>query len=1023
AAELFIGKDLSEAIGLRIEDVFGNKLAPKDLKAIYRQMNEVSIAGVPATLVLEPQSLNDDEVKQDVRLNVLIVPLTKLNNGIEGWILRLHLKGASAKEGLPATAEMDMVMDTIINDPANSVFIRAAQKIPLPLCIVSKGIIIYSNEALARLLDIPQEVLSGLYFLNLIHPTAIPDFLRYDRHFSETGSLPLCTKSSFLSFSNTTIPVEITALPFIAEEHPAGLILIEDRREKERLLEIKRYFEQLLLCMPHHSLLLDSKNRIKFASGKIHQIFGLTTEELEDKDITSLFPERYSPLILNSLKNARKGMSNLLENIEIDPDIIKGNTFGRATEKSVHDTHSLDIRNKRIKRLSFLPSGDENKNVILLIQGTSDIYSRGNIFSKKNFENWLNNFVQACPYPVLVLSANFEVVLHNNSVYEVIGKKKDEDTTFSITEESYRIFMEEVKTILSDISRSKEKDTEEKTISFTKENQSGLLNLTLQLRTSDGKTCSVDTKARLIAGIDEPLLLVFMTKKDIQDNRAASEENPLLRWIEYGGDLYFTTAMDFTILDVSEGFCDAIGLSKKDVLGKNLMEFVVLVRATATETLSYLESNGKIYDWDVILKDKDEHTVWCSLGATIFEISPHRKVITGALRLIYERKKLEHELEEYRTNIEEVLKEKIKMATSSSQHLEELRKKNSLLQQQITALENMFSRLVSNLFEAVIIINSDQKIVFFNETASHIFRLKGGIQLSTGKSIGNYPHIFSAPVITDIEQVFAGNVPMGRVVYYDAPLRRLVLEVMYVPAYSPDGNMVVFCLFNDVSDTTALEEEKAKVENFESLSLLAGGIAHDFNNIILAILGNISLAKFHAKDNETIIHLLTEAEKAGQKSKELTSQLHSFSRSDILSRTNIDVAQVIKESAEFVEHYPQVKVTFELQKNLPAVFADRLKLERVFHNIIKNSLEAMPEGGSLHISADLVELKKGHKARLPAGTYIKIVFRDSTKPKGFGLGLATSLGIIRKHGGDIEVESVENKGSSFTVFLPCIKPE
>jgi two-component system cell cycle sensor histidine kinase/response regulator CckA len=227
------------------------------------------------------------------------------------------------------------------------------------------------------------------------------------------------------------------------------------------------------------------------------------------------------------------------------------------------------------------------------------------------------------------------------------------------------------------------------------------------------------------------------------------------------------------------------------------------------------------------------------------------------------------------------------------------------------------------------------------------------------------------------------------------------------------------------------------MDKLESLGVLAGGIAHDFNNLLMGILGNVSLAKMLGSDE--IKEILSEAEKASKKASRLTEQLLTFSKGGepVKEKTSID--NVIRESAELILHGSNVKCQCKFPENLWKVKADKGQISQVIDNIVINADQAMPEGGRILITADNVVLKKGNKLSLPEGKYIKITIGDegmgipeeylekifdpyfSTKLKGHGLGMTTVYSIIRKHEGNIKVESILGKGTTFYIYLPAVE--
>jgi PAS domain S-box-containing protein len=241
----------------------------------------------------------------------------------------------------------------------------------------------------------------------------------------------------------------------------------------------------------------------------------------------------------------------------------------------------------------------------------------------------------------------------------------------------------------------------------------------------------------------------------------------------------------------------------------------------------------------------------------------------------------------------------------------------------------------------------------------------------------------------------------------------------------------------DITEHLRLEEEQQKLDKIESTSLLAGGIAHDFNNILTAILGSISLAKIKAKDSSKLFEILTEAEKASLRAKDLTQQLLTFAKGGAPVKKLTSVEELIRESVRFTLRGSNIKCQFSLSDKLWDAEVDEGQINQVINNIVINAQQAMPLGGTIQVRAENSSIKEGSRILLKAGDYIKICIQDhgigipkellqkifdpyfTTKQKGSGLGLATSYSIIKNHGGLINVESRVGAGTTFYIYLPA----
>jgi PAS domain S-box-containing protein len=252
-----------------------------------------------------------------------------------------------------------------------------------------------------------------------------------------------------------------------------------------------------------------------------------------------------------------------------------------------------------------------------------------------------------------------------------------------------------------------------------------------------------------------------------------------------------------------------------------------------------------------------------------------------------------------------------------------------------------------------------------------------------------------------------------------------------------DGYQGVLLVFRDVTDRRLLEEELAKAGKLESLGLLAGGIAHDFNNLLTTILGNIALAIADSPEGSEQAALLSEAETACLRAKELTHQLLTLSRGGAPQRRLSSLPGLLSEAARFALRGEACELHSQVPGDLPWVEVDPGQIVQVVQNLVSNACEAMPTGGAVTISGQAVDLDQDSVPPLAPGRYVKVSVQDqgvgippeylerifdpyfTTKAKGQGLGLALAYSVVARHGGHIAVESTLGTGSSFHIYLPA----
>ena len=239
-----------------------------------------------------------------------------------------------------------------------------------------------------------------------------------------------------------------------------------------------------------------------------------------------------------------------------------------------------------------------------------------------------------------------------------------------------------------------------------------------------------------------------------------------------------------------------------------------------------------------------------------------------------------------------------------------------------------------------------------------------------------------------------------------------------------------------------LEAELMQAQKMESVGTLAGGVAHDFNNILMGIQGYVSLLMFDLHPEDGRFAKLKKIESQVQSAAHLTRQLLGFARGGQYEVKSTNLNDLVASSVDvFGRTKKEVSISVRYEENIWPVMADRGQVGQVLLNMFINSWHAMPQGGDLNLETKNVVLSGDdlNGKDLPAGRYVKITVADTgagmdettrkrlfepfftTKEpgKGTGLGLASAYGIIKNHGGFIDVESEVGHGAVFSIYLPA----
>jgi len=221
------------------------------------------------------------------------------------------------------------------------------------------------------------------------------------------------------------------------------------------------------------------------------------------------------------------------------------------------------------------------------------------------------------------------------------------------------------------------------------------------------------------------------------------------------------------------------------------------------------------------------------------------------------------------------------------------------------------------------------------------------------------------------------------------------------------------------------QEQLVRREKLAILGQLAGGVGHELRNPLGVISNAVYYLKMVQPDaDETVKEYLETISEEVNRSTQIVSDLMDFSRIKSVEREETAVSDLISEVLEKQPVPENVKMATTIPSDLPPVFIDLRRIRQVFDNLITNACHAMPEGGKLNISA-IAEQDKVHVSFTDTGSGISEVNMEkvfeplfTTKARGIGLGLAVSRNLVEANGGSIEVESAEDKGSTFTVILP-----
>jgi len=260
-----------------------------------------------------------------------------------------------------------------------------------------------------------------------------------------------------------------------------------------------------------------------------------------------------------------------------------------------------------------------------------------------------------------------------------------------------------------------------------------------------------------------------------------------------------------------------------------------------------------------------------------------------------------------------------------------------------------------------------------------------------------------------------------------------------------DGGRAILSVARDVSQRRELERQLRQQERLAAMGRLAGGVAHDFNNLLASIILNVQLVLRDEDVSPRVERALQSVLDESERAADLVEQILDFSRSAMMETETLNLGRVVEEAATLLRRtIPEnIRLILELPSQPCPVEADRTRIHQILVNLAANARDAMTDGGELRIALERVDVGAGETPpvpEMPAGVWVRLRVSDTgtgmtdevranlfepfftTKEggQGTGLGLAQVYGIVKQHGGFIDVNTGVGKGTTFTIYLPLV---
>ena len=352
--------------------------------------------------------------------------------------------------------------------------------------------------------------------------------------------------------------------------------------------------------------------------------------------------------------------------------------------------------------------------------------------------------------------------------------------------------------------------------------------------------------------------------------------------------------------------------------------------------------------------------------------------------------------------------------------------------------------LLDKAQDAILVTDLERRLTFWNKSAERLYGWTGDEVLGKVVTELFYPNGDAREVQQAYEDVVAHGEWTGELQPHTNSGRKVMIESRWTLVRDGAGEpRSILSINTDVTDRRQLEQQFYRAQRLESIGTLAGGIAHDLNNVLAPVIMGVGLLRDHVKDEDGL-DIIDTISASAHRGAEMVAQVLSFARGQEGRRVEIPPADLIGDVVRIArDTLPKhIEIVTDVSDDLPPIFGDSTQCHQVLINLCVNARDAMPNGGTLTLSAEAVtftpNVGKSRPPDVADGTYVVIHVEDTgsgmtpqvidkifdpfftTKEagKGTGLGLSTSLTIVRSHGGHISVESEPESGSRFNVYLP-----
>ena len=508
------------------------------------------------------------------------------------------------------------------------------------------------------------------------------------------------------------------------------------------------------------------------------------------------------------------------------------------------------------------------------------------------------------------------------------------------------------------------------------------------------------------------LLLVNIRRRRHAEKALSSSEQRYRILIETMSDLVFTLDATGRLTFLNPEFETITGYPARDFLGRPFTEILVpeYIESTIEKYRRGL-AGETIPIYEVAVKHKDGGTVPVELKVTsLLDASGKPIGRIGVARDIAERKKAEEiltESEEKFRNFFDLSPQAISLTDAETGRMIDVNMMFCALAQ-YSAEEIIGKRTTEAGFYSE---HDREKFVRMLETSGEVHGLRMDFRAKDGS-------ILNAMMFAKLIQIA--------------------------------GKKLIFTIFVDISEQQRLEAQLLRAQKMEALGTLAGGVAHDLNNILSGIVSYPELILMDLPEDSPLRKRILTIKKSGERAAAIVQDLLTLARRGVAVTEVANLNQIIDtylKSPEFEklrEFHPGVSIETDLETNLLNVIGSPVHLSKTVMNLVSNAAEAMQDGGTVYVSTRSAYIDKPVKGYddVKEGDYVTLTVSDSgvgilpedirkvfepfyTKKamgrSGTGLGMAVVWGTLKDHGGYIDVQSTQGKGTTFTLYFPVTR--